>query len=146
MVCPQGTASRPKTRFNVIARLKARMRNEDGGATIETVMWMPFFAALFTLIVDGTLIFHNHSNVLRVVQDANRALSVGRFDTVAEAQTAIQTNAAHLSSNINVETTVTGGIINTTVRVPAADLDMTGLFTGISNATLTINAQHYMEL
>ena len=107
---------------------------------------MPFFVALFTLIVDGTIIFNNHSNVLRIVHDANRAFSVGRVETGAAAEQMIAANAAHISKNMEIQTIVSNGIIVTRVRIPVKDMDMTGLFSGIADATLTINAQHYLEI
>ena len=107
---------------------------------------MPFFVALFTLIVDGTIIFNNHSNVLRIVHDANRAFSVGHNKSGAETENMIMANAAYISGNMKVSTSVTNGIISTVVKIPARDMDMTGLFSGIAGATITINAQHYLEL
>ena len=128
------------------AFLKPFFKAEDGNATVETVLWMPFFVALFTLIVDGTMIFNNHSNVLRIVHDANRAFSVGHYESGPETAKMIMANAAHISSNMKVETVVSNGIIVTVAKIPVADLDMTGLFGGMSGATLTVNAQHFLEL
>ena len=145
-VCQSREEPRTNRRPTLLEKLKARFRAEDGNATIESVLWMPFFVALFTLIVDGTVIFNNHSNVLRIVHDANRAFSVGNVESGAETETLIAANAAHISSNLSVTTSVTNGIINTVVRVPAGDMDMTGLFSSIAGATITINAQHYLEL
>lgn len=146
VVCEEKCKTEKAHLWKVPAFLKSFQRSERGNATIETVLWMPFFVALFTLIVDGALIFNHHSNVLRIVHDANRALSVGRYESGAEAEDMIKANTAHISSNLTVSTTVVDGIIATVVQVPAADLDMTGLFSGISNATLTVNAQHYLEM
>ncbi len=132
--------------FSLLTAMTRRRRSEEGSATIEAVMWMPFFVALFTLIVDATIIFNNHSNVLRIVHDANRAFSVGRFESGAETETSIRNNAAHISSGMTVQTSVTNGVIVTEVKVPVSDLDMTGLFSSIASATLTIHAQHYLEI
>ncbi len=145
-VCDFVEKTSPPRRKSVFGKLKSWFAHEDGSATIESVLWMPFFVALFTLIVDGTLIFNNHSNVLRVVHDANRAFSVGRLESGAETEAFIKKNAYHISRNIDVSTVVVDGVIATRVEIPAADMDMTGLFTGIAAATLTINAQHYLEI
>jgi len=134
-------------RVTVLAFLKDWLfKEEDGNATIETVLWMPFFVALFTLIVDGTIIFNNHSNVLRIVHDANRAFSVGRVESGTDCENLIAANAKHISDNLEVQTVVVDGVITTRVRIPVEDMDMTGLFTSIADATLTINAQHFLEI
>ncbi|MDJ0827251.1 MAG: TadE/TadG family type IV pilus assembly protein [Rhodobacter sp.] len=145
-VCKMKKKAKSARRGSAFAFLKTFKRSENGSTSIETVLWMPFFVALFSLIVDGTLIFNNHSNVLRIVHDANRALSVGRIDSGAEAETLILANAAHISSNMTVDTVVTNGVIQTVAVVPVSDLDMTGLFSGIAAVNLTVNAQHYLEL
>jgi len=133
-------------RWSVSRILKFWVTSEDGSGTVDTVLWMPFFVGLFALIVDGTMIFNNQSNVLRIVHDANRGLSVGRYESGAEAEKVILANTAHISANIKVKTAVVDGVIQTVALVPVADLDLTGAFSGIAGATLTINAQHYMEL
>ncbi len=120
-------------------------RRDDGSATIEAVLWMPFFLAAFTFVVDGTMIFHNHSQILRVVQDANRGLSVGRYDTEAETETEIEARLASVSPNTNATTSISAGVIRTTVTVPAADLDVIGMFAGLAAPTLTLTTQHFLE-
>ena len=57
------------------------IRHDNGGVTIEAVLWMPVFVALLCLVADASLIFGRQAEVLRVVQDANRAMSVGKFGT-----------------------------------------------------------------
>ena len=133
-------------RWTLRALLKPFLREEDGNATVEAVMWMPFFVALFSLVVDGTAIFNKHSNVLRIMHDANRSFSVGRHISPEATMTAIKNNAAYITPNMKVETVVSGGVIYTTALIPVSDLDITGLFTGITSAALTINSQHYLEL
>jgi hypothetical protein len=42
-------------------------------------------------------------------------------------------------------TTVDNGLITTSVAVPISDLEILGLFGALSNATLTIWAEHLVE-
>lgn len=61
------------------ALLKRFRRDERGSATIEAVLWLPMFVIFFVMIADVSLVFFRQTEVMRVVQDGNRALSVGRF-------------------------------------------------------------------
>ena len=63
----------------LMALLKRFRRDERGSATIEAVPWLPLFVIFFVMIADVSLVFFRQTEVLRVVQDGNRALSVGRF-------------------------------------------------------------------
>lgn len=119
--------------------------SEDGSATVEVVIWLPFIMALFTLMVDASVMFHNHSSVTRMVQDANRAYAVGRYETEVETQTELSARLADLSGDADVQTTLSNGVINTVVTVPAADLDVIGVFPGMSDFLFTIRAQHFQE-
>jgi len=145
-VCDIRNETGKAPRWSLRSLLKPFLRAEDGNATIEAVLWMPFFVALFSLVVDGTAIFNKHSNVLRIMHDANRSFSVGRHASPEETMTAILANAAYITPNMKVETTVSNGMIYTVAKIPVSDLDITGLFTGITSAALTINSQHYLEL
>ena len=71
---------------DLTATLRRSLKNEDGNATIEAVLWLPFFLAAFTLVMDATMIFHNQSYILRVVQDTNRGVSIGKFQSESEAE------------------------------------------------------------
>ena len=42
-------------------------------------------------------------------------------------------------------TALVDGIITTTVSVPVSDLEIVGLWSGISNANITLRAQHLLE-
>jgi Flp pilus assembly protein TadG len=125
-------------------------RCEDGGATVEGVLWMPIFVALMALIVDGSMLFNSQAQTLRYVQDANRAFSTGQFETTDEIRTVLTERLAPISQNVTVEsavdTSVTpSGIIRTTVHIPAADLNSIGLITALANFDLSVTAQHYVE-
>lgn len=132
-----------KARAARLLRVKARC--EKGSASVEAVMWFPFMVAVLVLVVDGTIIFHNQSIILRVAQDANRAMSVGRFIDEQQTEDYIEEALSQLSTNVAAETVVNDGVIQTFVRVPAADIDMIGLFSGLSKSTMTVYAQHLME-
>lgn len=121
------------------------LRAEDGTATIEAVLWLPVFFAFFALLVDVSMIFHGQNQVLRVTQDANRSLSLGRLASLDETEALIESRLREFAPNANAITTVSSGLITTSVAVPVADLEILGLFGALSAATLTVSAQHLIE-
>ena len=122
-----------------------RMQREDGSATIEAVLWMPVLIAVFALIADTSMIFGNEAQVLRVVQDANRKMSIGRLLTPESVQTEVKSKIALVSPNAVVTTTVTNGLIKTSVSLPLSDITSTGLVSAFANVSFTVSAEHLME-
>jgi Flp pilus assembly protein TadG len=130
---------------------KAFWRQESGGVTIEAVLWMPVFVALLCLVADASLIFGRQAEVLRVVQDANRAMSVGRFSSDGELDATDVTEAyikdriSGLAPNATVDTTVTSGVIRTVVTIPSSDLTANTPIGFLDALTIEVAAEHLME-
>jgi Flp pilus assembly protein TadG len=134
-----------KTRiFRNLARAFARQ--ERGAASIEVVLWTPIFLLLFGMVTDASIVFGRQAEILRIVQDANRSLAVGRFLTIDQAETYIQERVTTFSDESSVDVSVTGGIITSEVTLPASDLTSTGLFEAINSLTLTIAASQMSEV
>ena len=91
------------------------------------------------------MIFGGRAEALRVVQDANRALSVGHLMTTAAAEDYVLRHIASLSANGTVDTNVINGVISTRLTIPAADLTATGMFDGFATLNILIVAQHLSE-
>ncbi len=127
------------------AKMRAACVGTDGAATVEAVIWLPAFFAVFALITDASTIFGRESQVLRVIQDANRNLSTGYWATTAEARTDILSRIGWISPNAVVTTEVVGNVITTSVALPLADLTATGLVAAFSSGSLTVSATHVME-
>ncbi|MBD3662512.1 TadE/TadG family type IV pilus assembly protein [Sulfitobacter aestuariivivens] len=127
-------------------RLGAFVKDENGSVTIESVIWFPIFAILLAFIMNISMVFFNESQMLRVVQDGNRAFSLGRLDSAAEVEQYILTELSYLDVNLNVTSAVAGGLIETDLTVAASELMplnfMTGAFSGIQ---VGVNAQHIIE-
>ena len=68
------------TRFTLRKGSSNFFTNEEGSATIETVIWLPIFTILLTMIINLSMVFFSESQILRVVQDGNRAFSLGRLE------------------------------------------------------------------
>ena len=127
------------------------IRHDNGGVTIEAVLWMPVFVALLCLVADASLIFGRQAEVLRVVQDANRAMSVGKFGTDGDID-ATEVAEAYIKDRINglaphatVDTTVTSGVIRTVVTIPSSDLTANTPIGFLDSLTIEVAAEHLSE-
>lgn len=118
---------------------------DEGSATVESVLWIPVFAFLLFLMADAAIIFGSEARILRVVQDANRSLSVGRFRSIEETEDFILTQIGGLTENATVETTVTNGLIVSRVQLPASDLSASQMIPAFAGLQLSIVAEHLSE-
>ncbi len=140
-----------------LSDLKSRMRrfntDEDGSYTIEFVIWMPIFAILLAIVMNLSMIFYYESQMLRVVQDATRAFSLGRFivtqDTPpadVQAEQYILSNLAFTGADLDVDVRTGGGVVQTVVSTNAAELMpfrlMRGAFDGIP---IGVSTQYIIE-
>ena len=121
------------------------LSDESGAATVEFVLWLPVMAAIFGLVVDTSIIFGDQSQILRVVQDVNRAVSIGRVRTSDDAEAMILAAIDHIAPNAVVETTLPDGIITSTVTIPVSDLSVTNLIDVFHDFNVTVSAQHLSE-
>jgi len=122
-----------------------RLSNESGTASVEFVLWLPVMALLFSLVVDTSLIFGSRSQILRVVQDTNRAVSIGRVRTTEDAEAMIIASISNIAPNATVETQLSSGIITSMVTIPVGDLTGTKLLEIFSGFNVTVGAQHLAE-
>lgn len=121
------------------------LRRTDGSATIEAVIILPFFLAVFTLVLELSLVLNSRAEVLRVVQDANRNLSIGRLSDSASAESYVEEMLAHFTPNADATSEIVAGVVTTSVKYPARDVMLTGLFETLVTAEMTISAQHLIE-
>jgi Flp pilus assembly protein TadG len=137
----------------ILRTIKGFHRQEGGGVTIEAVLWMPVFVSLLCLVADASLIFGRKAEVLRVVQDANRAMSVGRFRSDGDVD-ATDLTEAYVKGRINgfapratVETTYdsSSGVIRTVVTIPSSDLTANTPIGFLDSLTIEVAAEHLSE-
>lgn len=129
-----------------VAAVRRFLRDADGTASVEFVLWLPVWVLIISLTADASLVFSAKSQVLRVIQDANRATSVGRIRTVQETENYVRLNIGEYASHARITSVVTSGVISTTVVIPTNDLIATGLLGGLTGRNVTINAQHMLEV
>lgn len=131
---------------NAISTLRTRLREDESGAvTVEAVLWLPVFIFFFCAIVDLSFVFHQQAEAYRVVQDANRAFSVGRLGGIDETEAWITERLGHVSPRSEVETSVTDGVILTQLALPVEDMDATGMFGFLRGYKVTIASEHFLE-
>ena len=122
------------------------IRREDGTATVEAVLWLPIFLAVFGLMVDASMIFNGQSKVLRVIQDGNRNMSIGRFTTDAEVETYITTELARFGITPSViDATSDGNVVLTVVTVQASEMQILGYFNSLLNLDIEVSAAHVLD-
>ena len=130
---------------NMNRLLKRFARDTSGNATIEFVIWLPMVLLAFGLTVDVSMIFHSQSEVLRIVQDANRNASIGRLRTPDEAESYIEARLQKASASADATSSITAGVISTTVTYPARDFQILGFFSQFNNLEITVNSEHLIE-
>ena len=141
------TVAQPGRRWGALRR---RIAADDGSATVEAVLWIPFFMLLLALIADASFLFHRQAQMLRAVQDANRAFSTGQLDSTDAVQAILVAQYTSLSDDVRAVSVldtdiVPGGIIRTSLSIPARDVNSIGLIASLSNLNLTVTTQHYRE-
>ena len=126
--------------------VKRFYRDESGSFSIEAVIWTPIFVVILALMINVSTVFFHESQVLRIVQDANRAFSLGRLETEAETEEYILAELAYIGSSFTVETTQSSSVVSTTVSVPATDLmPMNLVSSAFSSLTINVSGQQLIE-
>ena len=132
-----------------MSRLKSRiadfLRDSEGTATIEFLLWMPILTAVICLSADTALFFGYKATVLRIVDDANRSASIGRLTTAAATKTYIQGKLGSLNAHATVSVTMSNGLVVTTVSIPTKYVTATGALSGLSVVNLYVIGQHLLE-
>lgn len=130
-------------------RLKSRfadfLKESDGSATIEFVLWLPILTGIIALSADTALFFAMKSQVVRIVQDANRAASIGRLIDEAATEAFILDQLGDYALVATVQVTIANSMVSTTVSIPTGEITATELLPALSVDTMTVNGQHLLE-
>jgi Flp pilus assembly protein TadG len=132
--------------LRVLCRHECRgfVRKDDGAATVEAVIWLPLFVFLVAFATDVSMIFHAHSRVLRVTQDVNRAISVGRIESTDDAEDAVVAMLPNYDS-VTASIDVSNGIITANVSVPVSSVVAIGMVSSLMGHTINVRTQQYLE-
>lgn len=126
-------------------RLNRFFRNEDGSATIETVIWIPIFIWVMAMIINVSMIVFEKNQAYRIVQNANRILSTGYIQTEAQTEQYIANALQTIAPNATVQTTITDGVVTSNVYYQVSDLLLPVVVEQLLNVWITISAQHFVE-
>lgn len=121
-------------------------KDESGSATIESVIWLPAFAFVLALIMNVSMVFFFESQLTRIVQDGNRAFSLGRLADGDAVQEYILGQLTHMDADISVATTISGGFVRTDLIAPAGDLmPLSMARSAFNKVKIRVSAQHIVE-
>ncbi|MHA6325975.1 TadE/TadG family type IV pilus assembly protein [Roseivivax sp. CAU 1753] len=124
---------------------KRFVTDEGGSYSVEAVIWLPIFIFLTALIIDVSSIYYDKSQIAQIVQNANRAYSVGSFITDAETEDNVRESLLAYSANATVDTSVVDSNIETRVVVPASDLMGLNIFPAFAPVNIVIAYKHLKE-
>jgi Flp pilus assembly protein TadG len=129
------------------AAVLAFARREDGGASFEACLWVPFLLLFFFLIMDATFIFSHEADAQRIVQDGTRQYVSKALDSETELETWLETVMASVSPNADatVDYDSSTGILVASVEYPAGDTDLTGVTGWLSGVTMRVQSIQLME-
>ena len=133
--------------MRIVMQTLSRLRRETDGtaSTVEAALWLPLFVLFLTLIIDVSSIYNRQSQMLRIVQDANRAFAIGLLGNEQQTQDYIQGAIATYSNNTTIVTQKSAGIITTTLTIPATDLMPVNKFAVFNDKNITLRAQQLAE-
>ena len=120
-------------------------KDEDGAVTVASVLWLPFFVVVLTMVFDISMIFYGQARAHEIAEDVNRSLSIGHISTYSEAETMALKSIAKLSPNATASTSSEDYMIRTVVRIPSSDLATVGFFSSLTKFEVTAVAQMVRE-
>lgn len=118
------------------------MRDERGSATIETVIWLPFYVGLLALIYDATMLMVAQTELWSLSANASRQVALGQM-TEAEAETHVE-SIGGTERDFTAHVAISGGTAVVAVIRPFDDVPGIGLLTSYPSV-LRADAYYRME-
>ncbi len=119
--------------------------SEEGGISVESVIWLPIYMLFFGLIADVSMMFHGQTKAMRIVQDANRLASFQYFTTADEVEANVKSRIVNISDNATVATTLGTDSVATVVSFPVNDVAIIGFVGKLMNFDITVSSMHLVE-
>jgi Flp pilus assembly protein TadG len=119
-------------------------RKEDGGVTIEFVLWMPVLVAFLFFATDVTLAFMRQSHMWQVSRDTARIVSrYGMDELQAEAYAVQQGTIGGVVPTVDVTVTTTEVLVQMTM--PATSISPFNTIKLAVGENLRASVLHAME-
>lgn len=139
-----------------LSRRLCAFRSDDSGgtSTISFVLWLPFVMTVFLVFTDMSFVLYKRSDIVRVVEDVNRARAIGQITTDAQTERAVlvalgydpDALAAAPVPGLSVTTDTTLGVQSTVVRIPMAEIDGFGVFESMAgNFPVIVESRQLIE-
>lgn len=133
-----------------LANLRSRRfrTEEDGGVTLEAVLWFPLYAFMIAFILDVSMIFSNVAKVQRMVQDGTRAFSYGGIQSCSDLETWLLARIQPMSpaATVSCDDTAIANMVRVRAVVKSGDLDLSGATGKLGNFDMGIQIEHMVEL
>ena len=123
------------------------LKGNDGSISIESILWLPFYALFIVMIVDVSVMFNGQAQAQRTLQDINRLASTGYYTTEADIEARALELLGHLSDQLTVDATIDPdlGVITAVASIPANDLTIIGTLPEFADFQITVSAWHMIE-
>ena len=114
-------------------------KNDRGSASVEFVLWFPFFWLILAFITDATLLLQAQSRLYDVARDSSRLVSTG---TLTESQAEIFAEAKFTNTpSIHAVVATAPSEVTTTVSAQIGDVLIFGDFifpSGVLSASISM--------
>jgi Flp pilus assembly protein TadG len=119
---------------------------EQGGVTVEFVLWIPMLLAFMLLVADASLAFMRQASLLEVSREtarivARHGLNAEAATRHAEARARIGTRTPEVSVDINADVTM----VTVTILVEMRDLAPFGILETLQGNRVAIRTVHAIE-
>ncbi len=113
------------------------LRDEQGSATIEFVLWVPIFVVILVASMDATVLYLHHTEMWNVSRDVARRVAVGDMSE-ADAVAVVQ-NEMFLYSRAYTVATSNPGELDVTIMIQTSirDASIFGFFKPVLGRYLT---------
>jgi Flp pilus assembly protein TadG len=118
-------------------RVSQFLRDENGSATIEFVLWVPVFVVILVAATDATILYLHHTEMWNVSRDVARRVAVGDL-TETDAATVVQNEMFLYSRAYTVLTSNPAELdVQITIQTSVADASVFGFFKPVLGRYLT---------
>lgn len=120
------------------------IKDENGAATVEFMLWVPVFTALMTGAVDVGTIFSHKSNYWSTARDAARQVARHAM-TSSEAEAYAETHATFKGVTPQVTVTTTATEVSVRIAGVADTLSPFGIFDILDGANIVAEVTYALE-